>query len=513
MNLDAALGYVARGWAVFPLGVRSKLPLIPKSEGGRGFKDASTDPAQVRTWWNREPQANVGLACGKVSGAVVVIDIDNKLPVIDLEKLEPGQSLVSGMDAWPSVLELVGGVPVTLEQVTGGGGRQLFYRLPEGRAIRNFNRGLLLPDGRIAAIDVKTDGGYVLLPPSIHPETGRAYAWLDEGAVLAPCPGALLDLIFPPEPARAPSPYRPPPIGHESDRERRAALSLLRLACQDIASAKTGRHELLFNKARKMGGYVGGGSLDEDTAVAELVAAGLACGKTEAEVRRTVADAIRKGKEAPLYPELRDTAEFPRRGPPPEQAPWPDDGDYLEPARVTAGGAPARATDGQAGRWAADGATRERAQRYLDTHPNASHAEIADAAGVPKGTVSNWFRRGVLQRREGAPPGGAPPPSGAPPSGPPGGAPPPSGGGGDRGEADTGEDDDPDPVEVLRNVLAAVTAAPDDQKADALRPLFEPAYQEALAEWRLGDPGEGDYELFQLRKAFKGAAKAMDALE
>ncbi len=61
-NLDEALAYAKRGWAVFPLRPSSKFPLIPKDEGGRGCLDATTDEQQIRAWWTRQPDANIGLA-------------------------------------------------------------------------------------------------------------------------------------------------------------------------------------------------------------------------------------------------------------------------------------------------------------------------------------------------------------------------------------------------------------------------------------------------------------------
>lgn len=40
-----------------------------------GFKDATTDLDKITEWWAESPDANIGLATGKVSG-IVVIDID-----------------------------------------------------------------------------------------------------------------------------------------------------------------------------------------------------------------------------------------------------------------------------------------------------------------------------------------------------------------------------------------------------------------------------------------------------
>jgi putative DNA primase/helicase len=58
--LDAALGYAARGWPVFPL--RRKIPLIAKADDGHGHHDATTDTAVISDWWTQYPNANIGIA-------------------------------------------------------------------------------------------------------------------------------------------------------------------------------------------------------------------------------------------------------------------------------------------------------------------------------------------------------------------------------------------------------------------------------------------------------------------
>lgn len=145
----AAEHYATSGLHVFPLRPREKTPLTP-----HGHKDATTDLAQVRAWWDQWPDANIGLACGP--SKIVVIDID-------------GDEGMASWDALAARLDL----QVTTRVVrTGGGGLHLYFRAP-GAAIRN-SAGKL---GR--GIDVRGEGGYVVLPPSVHP-SGRPYEWLNE---------------------------------------------------------------------------------------------------------------------------------------------------------------------------------------------------------------------------------------------------------------------------------------------------------------------------------------------
>ena len=62
--------YARRGWAVFPIKPRAKVPLTE-----HGCLDASHDLEQVTRWWQEHPQANVGIGTGAPSG-LLVVDLD-----------------------------------------------------------------------------------------------------------------------------------------------------------------------------------------------------------------------------------------------------------------------------------------------------------------------------------------------------------------------------------------------------------------------------------------------------
>lgn len=143
--LAAALIESRKGWAVFPC--RGKVPLT-----AHGCKDATRDETTIRLMWGTHPEANIGGATGAVSGRVV-LDID------------------AGGD---DTLEELGrsNLPETPVCLTGGGGQHIVFKHP-GRLVRSVN-------GKLGqGLDVKGDGGYVILPPSRH-KSGRAYAWNTE---------------------------------------------------------------------------------------------------------------------------------------------------------------------------------------------------------------------------------------------------------------------------------------------------------------------------------------------
>jgi len=175
--VDAVLRLAERGWRLFPVRQRDKTPLV---------KDwpsvATTDADTIRAWAQQYPGCNWGLACGPASG-VWVLDVDGKEGTesfLALQK-EHGRE-------WTN----------TLAVKTARGGHLDFLwpkGLPEGASIKN-SAGKLAP-----GLDVRGDGGYVLVPPSVHP-SGVTYQWGRGGkdVPIASAPSWLLDLVFAPAP-------------------------------------------------------------------------------------------------------------------------------------------------------------------------------------------------------------------------------------------------------------------------------------------------------------------------
>ncbi|MEG2417494.1 MAG: bifunctional DNA primase/polymerase [Eubacterium sp.] len=143
--------YVSKGLAVFPLLPRDKKPAT-----AHGFKDATTDQTTITAWWTQNPDYNIGIATGAASGGLVVIDLD-----INQDKGYDGRETLRDWEASNGIL------PETWMSITGRGGYHLFYH----DCATNSNR-----TGLYEGVDIRGDGGYIVAPPSIHPN-GRRYEW------------------------------------------------------------------------------------------------------------------------------------------------------------------------------------------------------------------------------------------------------------------------------------------------------------------------------------------------
>ncbi len=170
--IAAALDYAARGWPVFPCLADGKAPLTSS-----GFKAATTDAATVTAWWTRWPDANIGIPTG---GATFdVLDVDSKPDGTGYPAL--GRLARAG---------LVKGAHRLV--TTPSGGAHLYYQ-PNGNGNTVSTHYL----------DVRGDGGYVIVPPSII--GGVRYTIEDD----RPDATGILDwaacrrLLDPPRPQRA----------------------------------------------------------------------------------------------------------------------------------------------------------------------------------------------------------------------------------------------------------------------------------------------------------------------
>jgi hypothetical protein len=177
--LEAALSYARRGWHVFPI----HWPINGKCSCGKadckhqgkhpltqnGFKDATTDPKIITEWWTKSPAANIGIATGAVSG-IVVVDIDNPEAKDEVKKILPSDYDINSV----------------ARSVTGRGWHLVFAH--PGVEIKNRT-------GILAKVDVRGDGGYFIVWPSMH-VSGKQYKWqVPPGDELRKLPVEFYELI------------------------------------------------------------------------------------------------------------------------------------------------------------------------------------------------------------------------------------------------------------------------------------------------------------------------------
>ena len=170
-----ACRYADFGWHVLPLYPNQKEPYGPFVSNG--WYGATDDLATVFRWWAAIPTLNIALACHP--SGIAVLDIDPRN---------------GGDEGWVGLTNMLGELPQTLTAFTGGGGRHHLFRHPGGTLRSKAGTG----------VDVK-DYGYIVLAPSIHPDSRQAYQWLNWGTPLGELPKAWKEHLAAPDRVNAPT--------------------------------------------------------------------------------------------------------------------------------------------------------------------------------------------------------------------------------------------------------------------------------------------------------------------
>lgn len=146
-RLEGALEYARRGWPVFPVG-ENKLPAVKQWESV-----ATTDEKQIRAWFEDTflGGCNFGFPPGRAGIAVIDLDVEKQIK-------QPDGSFksVSGYDSLADFERLHDQLPVTYAVTTPSGGMHKYFRAADLRSKNHF----------LDAVDVKSCGGYVLVPGS-----------------------------------------------------------------------------------------------------------------------------------------------------------------------------------------------------------------------------------------------------------------------------------------------------------------------------------------------------------
>lgn len=274
-NQRAAHYYAERGWPVFAL-TSTKSPVVLCSDCGAGrscpspadmeacecltchsFYAATTDHDRIDDIFRRNPFGLVAIRTGRPSG-LVVVDIDVK-PETTIDG--PPWTIVAA-------LEELGLLPDTAMVITGSGGWHLLYAYPEYDVATRIR----WMDG----IDIKSDGGYIVAAPSIHPRTKVPYRWMTHPTTVAPLHPALgARMQRQPAITQTRQPFRPTTT-------RGSMVGILKYVAQ--ATAGEDRNKRLYWGARTAGAMAMRGEITEADAITCLIEVGRALGMSESEM-------------------------------------------------------------------------------------------------------------------------------------------------------------------------------------------------------------------------------------
>ena len=252
---------------IISLGLRI-LPTIDKKSVLKDWPNtAPSEPEQIRELFAKHPTAQPAAI---VPNDIIILDLDPR----------NGGSL--------EALEAVTGpLPDTLTSWSGrgDGGRHLWFKKPAGEISQRQ-----LPKG----VDLRKPGvHYVIIPPALHNETGKPYAWNDVPFV-AELPQQAVDALAP----RKPSVTLPAPVSEHSGN--------LDGLVRSVAEAVEGeRNRKLFWSANRA--FDNG----DDTVIQELFEAALSVGLTEQEASSTI-DSARRTDRQPVEARTRNRRDLAR---------------------------------------------------------------------------------------------------------------------------------------------------------------------------------------------------------
>jgi hypothetical protein len=206
-TIDQARAIAAAGLRVLPIKPGRKNPPMKSWQTA-----ASVEEKAIAAWWNGLYRGyGIGIAMGPQPDGrnVFAIDIDTH------------DDDANGYDTIAELEAVHGDLPATVTSNTGSGGMHQVYRAPAGVVVRNQQA-----DGKRIGpgVDVRGDGGQIVVAPTIHPDTHRIYHWAAGRApweiAIADAPDWLLEMVAErpaaPAPPRTLEPFTSPRASGES---------------------------------------------------------------------------------------------------------------------------------------------------------------------------------------------------------------------------------------------------------------------------------------------------------
>ena len=277
--LDWARRYIRAGYSLIPLNPHDKtpftalLPTVATDDGAKHswapYQSRLPNPAVVEHWFSEFPNANVGIVTGSVS-QLFVLDCDNEAAIRMVQRK---------------------GLPLNCPIVITGKGAHFYFKYPDFPV---GNRA-----GLLEATDIRSDGGYVVAPPSIHPNKA-IYHWAERPFRPAEAPKWLLRLLQPP-PTQQRVQQRPPrpDLNLRGSKYGRAAMIAEQaLLC---TSSQGGRNDQLNRSAFNLGQLIADNLIDRPAVESMLLEASLYIGLGEVELLRTIKSGIDAGMANPRY--------------------------------------------------------------------------------------------------------------------------------------------------------------------------------------------------------------------
>ena len=280
----AALMYVEFGISVLP--VDGKKPALVRKHrddeirfNWTEFQTKVPPFSYIHNWMEKGFMKGVGVICGKVSGNLVVIDLDG------LEAVKTFEA------AFPELLD-------TYTVLSGSGkGKHIYFYVDE-----------LPPTTRTKGYELRADGCYVVAPPSLHPDTNKPYQ-IEKDIPIKRVPTLLQivewiksmihskrnNLDVTPNRTRQPEMRQQPGSNNP-------AMTYLTKSLETVRGAQNGnRNDTLNRVSYNLGQLVSAGDLDRVTVEGELLNAARAVGLQDHEAIKTISSGLNSGEQSPRH--------------------------------------------------------------------------------------------------------------------------------------------------------------------------------------------------------------------